>query len=295
VVYSEDTPVETQLEKADNAAEKGVVVSKPLPDGNREIVAPPPSVNDDESKAVKKEDFKRKALSTRFGLETRTSTFKLLQLFNNFSEAKKACFKTCALGHFLGLAIGRLPKYYAHYVVSQCNHRSLKFVVADRSSFMISAKNVKLTLGLPMGPRSMSGLPSNKAASIKKWSAQFDERVKEGKKKKDISMSELKALILDTEDEDLGPDFIRNVLLYIINAVIWSPGSDSVYLDPLPFLEDVDNIKEYNWCQFVIDKVVAAGEKWTAESPYCGPLLFLIVSEHFLFTFIKLLYEQRFV
>jgi len=125
-----------------------------------------------------------------------------------------------------------------------------------------------------MGPRSMVKPPSNVTASqitdMKKiWRRQFN-----GAKR---TMRALKELIHNNKD-DVGPDFLRNMYVYIISGVIWSGGSDIVYDDSLPYLQEVDKVDQLNWCEYVIDKLIESKLKWKMGKPFCGPILFLVVS-----------------
>lgn len=214
------------------------------------------------------------------GLDTKTSPFKLISLFKLLSKTKKDSFRKTPLGHLLDLNVGRLPSYLARIILISYKHRTQTIEIGNGSSFRVSAKNVNLTLGLPMGHKSMieppTGTTSEDGVNMKeKWISQFG--VDHGEP---VKMVELKSLIL--ESEDYGPNFIRNLLVYIINSLITCRGNDSVCLDMLPHLQDVDKIHELNWCEYVMDKLSETREKWQPGNPFYGPILFIIVSKYFI-------------
>lgn len=230
------------------------------------------------------EDKDEKPLSTKYpGLDTKTSPSKVLALFktlkNKPHEDKEAYFRDTSLGHLLDLNVGRLPSQLAYYVLKSYDHRTQTITLKDGKSFRVCAENVHMTLGLPMRNVSMLKTPTSVTVQdILDMKAKFAKQF--GKIKGElVKMSELKSLILK---EEVGPDFIRNLVLYINTALICCNGNDNVVLDILPHLQDVDKIHELNWCEYVMHKLSNSTGKFRKRNAkaYYGPILFLIVSKH---------------
>jgi len=178
----------------------------------------PPSINELGSDSLV-EDCAQ-GVTEKPPVHSRTSPFKLEELFNGLSEAQRAAFRQTPLGHLLDLQIGKLPLNFSHYIINNYNPSTQEIRLADGKHLSVTAKSIQLALGLPMGPRSMLKLPRNVTKSqitdMKNiWRSQF-----KGVKR---TMKALKELIHNNKD-DVGPAFLRNMFIYIISGVIWSGG-----------------------------------------------------------------------
>jgi len=225
----------------------------------------PPSTDGVQSSLLVKDGAPGKTV--KVPVTSRTSPFKLKDLFKGLSDAQKDAFRRTPLGHLLDIQISTLPLNYSHYAIQNYNPSTQDITLADGKKLPITQKSVELVLGFARGSRSMLKLPENAEAMINTWRKQF----KGGKR----TMKALKELIFAG---GIGADFMRNMYVYIICGLIWSAGGDVVYDGAVPYLQEVDDVGELNWCEYVIHKLTEARGKWTYGTPFCGPILFLLVS-----------------
>jgi len=231
--------------------------------------------------AEEDDEHDQKPLKCKKGVDTKTSPSKVSTLFAELKEhqaEKIEYFKNTAFGHFIDLKIGRLPSQLALNLLDSYDRIKQIIRLDEGRSIRVCERNVHNTLGLPMGKISMLVNPANTTTeSGERMKEEFLEQFGEVGSRQTVKLHELKDLILNGE---VGPNFVRNLIVYISTSIIFCRGNDNVVLDIIPHLQDINRIHELNWCEYVMSKLAETKEKFdkTSKKSYYGPLLFLIVS-----------------
>ena len=86
---------------------------------------------------------------------------------------------------------------------------------------------------------------------------------------------------LITAEVNGGPDFKRMFMFMLENAVIETPANGNLKPKILHFINDVDEIWNFNWCGYVLSILKATYPTWDrGETVYfMGPLHFLLARE----------------
>ena len=86
---------------------------------------------------------------------------------------------------------------------------------------------------------------------------------------------------LITAEVNGGADFKRMFMFMLENAMIETPADGNLQPKILQFINDVDEIRIYNWCGYVLSVLEATYPTWKrGETIYfTGPIHFLLVSE----------------
>ena len=132
-----------------------------------------------------------------------------------------------------------------------------------------------MTLGFPRGPTPISR-PDDKQTEF-----QFNDYVADkcGKSRYKMTAKDIAKLI--TAKVNGGPDFKRMFMFMLENALIETPADGNLKPKILHFINDVDEIRNYNCCRYVLSVLEATYPTWKrGETIYfTGPIHFLLVSE----------------
>jgi len=79
----------------------------------------PPPINEVESDSLV--GHGAQGVTEKPPVHSRTSPFKLEELFNGLSEEQRYAFRQTPLGHLLDLQIGKLPINFSHYIINNYN------------------------------------------------------------------------------------------------------------------------------------------------------------------------------
>ena len=79
--------------------------------------------------------------------------------------------------------------------------------------------------------------------------------------------------------------FKRNFIVYVVSTLVKGQQTWKVNHLVLKGLVDLKEVKDLNWCEFIIDSLISRMDKWKRQpkGAYRGPLLFLMVM---IFTYI---------
>ncbi|KAL3613345.1 hypothetical protein CASFOL_042800 [Castilleja foliolosa] len=87
-----------------------------------------------------------------------------------------------------------------------------------------------------------------------------------------------------TERQDFGDDFKRDFVVVVVTSLFHSKKDRNVNLRILDSLYDVNEIKNLNWCAYVIQKLLSTVNDWRnskAIKPwFTGPSLLLMFKAH---------------
>ena len=76
--------------------------------------------------------------------------------------------------------------------------------------------------------------------------------------------------------------FKRNLLLLLMSTVVESNSNSLVNHKILNFLKDTEKIKDYDWCDYVMNVLIKSAEHWKRknEGHFRGPIILLLVSKN---------------
>ena len=176
----------------------------------------------------------------------------------NFTEKQKADIRDIGFGGLLEMKLKRLPSGIIPYLVSNFVHDvCVQKIVVDsekRDSYQVSSMDVRDVFLLP---RCVGNLIS--PSLDKKMKADFKKKFPcVGGKKSDYAFEGTYAAWLVYHMErmvDGGDDFKRLFVLYACACILSPNANHTVDHGLLPFLQDVDKIKDLDWCGYVLDRL----------------------------------------
>nr|XP_017240908.1 PREDICTED: uncharacterized protein LOC108213610 isoform X2 [Daucus carota subsp. sativus] len=161
-----------------------------------------------------------------------------------------------------------LPAKLSYNVLQIFDHNSVSMKLKDKE-IEITEDDVFDVLGLPHGDISIRlGTEDEYRERINSWLAQF---------KDDKDQITAQKLVQVMRGQPVTDNFKMNFLLLMSNALLGTTTSSYIDRQLLRFDDDLDNLRKYNWPEFLLDYLVLATENWnrTTTTFFRGSLVFL--------------------
>ncbi|KAL1805342.1 hypothetical protein ACET3Z_028410 [Daucus carota] len=160
-----------------------------------------------------------------------------------------------------------LPAKLSYNVLQIFDHNSVSLKIKDKE-INITEDDVFDVLGLPHGDLSIRlGTEDEYRERIDAWLAQF---------KYDKDQITAQRLVQVMRGQPVTENFKLNFLLLMSNALLGTTTSSYIDRQLLRFDDDLDNLRKYNWPEFLLDYLVLATENWnrTTTTFFRGSLVF---------------------
>ena len=157
-------------------------------------------------------------------------------------------------GAILHYHIKEIPGYIAYWVIKPFNLARCQTPLCEGGSLTLDEEDAHLTLGFPRGLKPIS-------RSVDKQSEfHFNDYVADrcGKSRYKMTAGDVAKLI--TEEVNGGPEFKRTFM--VENAVIETPTDGNLKPKILHLIDDVDEIRNLNWCGYVLSVLETTYPTW---------------------------------
>lgn len=201
----------------------------------------------------------------------------LCELLVDLSDGQKNVIKNMGFQSVLELKIKDIPKDLGSYVLSRLDTTKTPMVIETPSGDIpVNEESVHEVYGFPMGPTILNRSRKanyNKVPTIIELKAHLELDIK-----KDIYPPQLlqQMKIRKTSDYLFKLDF----LVLMVSTLVESMSNGRAYIRFLASITKNSDIKEFNWCDFVVQAVKDCKKNWDCSkksSKFVGPLAFLVV------------------
>ena len=242
------------------------------------------SVNVKKNSRKEQVSTKRRNLAAEIGtkrLETKQTYNRYIQkkfspkifwkMITQLSEEQISWVNETGFGHVLGMKM----KSYAHklgYIVVESFNRSECAIVLDQGSIVLTDDVVNRVLGLPKGDDPVEIKECKNL--LLAWVSQFPKR-----SHFNVTASLIVKKIRSSEKATYL--FKLNFLVLLSNFLVESNHNGYVKTEILGFCGEIDKCYKYNWCGFVINKLLSTHEFWDDNRSghhFTGSLPLLTVS-----------------
>ena len=186
-------------------------------------------------------------------LKIRFSSKRFTEVIDSLSEDQKAFVVKNGFHNLLAVRKFSVPLPLLEWVMGQ--------VVVDHCEFKHRTKSFKLTkfmvhqmLGIPSGDIPI--VLHNPAPKIRDQVAQHTSLFRHGAK---LSIAEAVAKLLDDHVED---SFMMMFMLVALSTIICPSTQNFVNMSYLPFICDVDGIKQYDWYSHILNYMLSEVKKY---------------------------------
>ncbi|KAI3778653.1 hypothetical protein L2E82_08035 [Cichorium intybus] len=207
------------------------------------------------AKSEKRQDSLRK-LNTRFPPEHITKTMAML---NNH---QRACVESIGFGEALTMQLTKLPRKLCYWVVNNYDPNTNSIRLKDQR-LKIKREIVHQIYGIPTGDIPMSNPSKSNPENhvVKLWKSQFPITLKR------IRLTNVVEMIRN--DTTAGPFFVLNFLVLFVSVMMEYPTMGTVNQGFLENVGDVLDIKQLDWCGFVISSLKSSDVDDTTSMRDC--------------------------
>ena len=182
-------------------------------------------------------------------------------------------------GAILNFKLQNLPSKLAYWVATHFNPLTCSLPIGKLGGGKcvdgkhVDDVDVHLTLGFPKGKLLLQRLKKGSDFGLLD-----DIAGKEGKPRPRLTADDVKKHMLK---EEKGGDLFKKLFLVLLEYYLIEAPSDG-FLRPkiLHLIDDVSNVHNYNWCQYVLKITFDVYDSWNDSRIryYTGPIVFLVVS-----------------
>ncbi|XP_056686275.1 uncharacterized protein [Spinacia oleracea] len=241
---------------------------------------------DDEDSRDDREKKKRKRASNLSAdvkspsspIVTRCRPCTLEKVVSGLTQLQQLDVVEVGFGGLLGLQMKRMVRSILPWLVNSFNGVSCMFSISKGKEFVVTKFDVHDVFCLPMGggveipELKVNRLcPQEDEALKAEWRRRFDVPDNQG-----ISLCKLEARMKQLADG--GDEFKRCFVIHALSSLLVPTSNRTVNLKLLKAVEDVNRIRKYDWCSYVLKrlkKVVVEYKKMTTQKHVSGCLLLL--------------------
>ncbi|KAH6808346.1 hypothetical protein C2S51_029454 [Perilla frutescens var. frutescens] len=206
-------------------------------------------------------------------LKMRTCPKSLYQAIKKLNTEQKKAVEELGFGSILHLDVRIIPKKLSYWLVDNVDPQSKEIKLNNGRRLRFDAEDVSLILGFPRGPQKLAKMRRSEPSSM------VDKfRNKLGKDYNRISVSYVRDEML--KERDGGEWFRRLFMVLLTCCMIENSGNGYVFCQLLHYFDEVNMVREYDWCDYVVRSLVDAAIQWQQRKDrfFTGPIFFLLVS-----------------
>lgn len=225
------------------------------------------------SSYVQHADIQRADVREFPDLLCRCSPHILVTALEDMTPMQKKSVINLGFGALFNLKIREIPGKLAYWCMINFEPVTCSLVLPTGTRMHMDDEDVWLTLGIPKG-----AVPVERQAKItdNRELVAWVNRI--GRPKLSIRPSDVLAAM--KTDREGGEWFMKNFMI-LVESCLFENASDG-YVKPkiLDNLNNFDNIREYNWCGYMLSVLLRTHENWmrNTKGNFSGPILFVIVS-----------------
>ncbi|KAK9078049.1 hypothetical protein SSX86_002106 [Deinandra increscens subsp. villosa] len=182
----------------------------------------------------------------------------------------RAAVRKVGFGKLLTLNLDSIPIKLGHFVVDNLDTDRM-VIVTEKGDIKIDRDSVSFLLDLPEGGIDISTLtkPKKQPEMFKEWKNRYPTSA--------FPPSTVVSWIEENNYEN-GDSFVLDFLLLFITTMVesWKYGSCKISL--LSCLDDGRDVKEYDWCGYILNRLKVCKKEWIRDDkdcPFIRPLTIL--------------------
>ncbi|KAK9750309.1 hypothetical protein RND81_02G186500 [Saponaria officinalis] len=212
-----------------------------------------------------------------FVVKCRSTT--LVHIINSLTVDQKQAVKEIGFGDLLEIKVTEFPKGILKWVIHAFNHNSFLFKASSTKEFILLKDDVHDFFMLPREGRRLEFTPigRSKAAVEEPLKEEWRKRFGLGGTTEIIKISQPSQRIKDTVDS--GDEFKRLFVLYTMSTFLAPTSNHNLDFKLLNAVQDVVEIRNFNWCQYIFDEFVRAVADFKGGCKFlCGCTMFLVLA-----------------
>ncbi|CAI9117403.1 OLC1v1018795C1 [Oldenlandia corymbosa var. corymbosa] len=193
----------------------------------------------------------------------------------DYRQLQRQAIRDMGFGALLDLKIKNIPTALCNFLASNFQTGARQVPLNGNNVLDIKQEDVVAVLDLPRGPKLVEEFKQNDPAIT-----DHAEMVDAFKKRMGYSNKFLPtrstAAILIAGRKDFGDDFKRDFLVFIVSTFLHGNTTSRITMNILKSLVNINEVTQYNWCQYVIDALVKGCKSHHDGKPFTGPITFFL-------------------
>jgi len=204
-------------------------------------------------------------------LSPRLAPYNLINWFGTLNATQKKVVTDIGFGPVLNLKLENVPTSLAFWLVENYNHHTNTLNISDRL-IHITPEVVHEIMGIPMGQIEIENKrPNVKDPVIAEWRSQYKDTPWI---RRPYVIEFFRKL---SKKKGSGRNFMLNFLVGFFTVLGETDGNSVVNQRFLPFVKEDINIKDLNWCAYMITCLNRCKAKWKPHTHFNGPVILLAV------------------
>lgn len=243
----------TDEEKVNLEGKGKELVIAELPEGNELVVAEFPT--------------------TYVRIKPRTALSTVVDIMKNMKTNQKKAVDEIGFVEFRKhFKVTAVPTILGQWVVENYNPETNKFMMQNGKEITVTPEYIHEVLGVPMGKTEIKYVERAREtnSTTSKWRKQFNI---EGNR---FYVTILTKKLMEQKKGDF--DFKLNFLVLFATYMGECISNGTVFQLFLPFIDNEEDLKDLNWCTFLLKCMNRTRRKWNLKANFNGPLALMVVS-----------------
>ncbi|CAI9115144.1 OLC1v1015981C1 [Oldenlandia corymbosa var. corymbosa] len=194
----------------------------------------------------------------------------------DYRQLQRQAIRDMGFGALLDLKIKNIPTALCNFLASNFQTGARQVPLNGNNVLDTNQEDVVAVLDLPCGPIPVQEFKQNDPAIT-----DHAEMVDAFKKRMGYSNKFLPtrstAAQLIASRKDFGDDFKRDFLDFVVSTFLHGNTTSRITMNILKSLVNINEVTQYNWCQYVIDALVKGCKSHHDGKPFTGPITFFLL------------------
>ncbi|CAI9099781.1 OLC1v1036651C1 [Oldenlandia corymbosa var. corymbosa] len=193
----------------------------------------------------------------------------------DYRQLQRQAIRDMGFGALLDLKIENIPTTLCTFLANNFQTGARQVLLNGNNVLDIKQEDVVVVLDLPRGPKPVEEFKQNDFAII-----EHAEMVDAFKKRMGYSNKFLPtrstAAQLIASRKDYGDDFKRDILVFVVSTFLHENTASRITMNILKSLVNMNEVTEYNWCEYVIEALVKGCKSHHDGKAFTGPITFFL-------------------
>ena len=243
-----------------------------------------PSGSSKTSKPVLSEDLKPR-LNLRQNLQPNQKKFPMVKIkkfpgplclvIKDLTTDQEEAIKSLGFGSLLDFELNVMPRRLGHWLLERFDGKSGNLTVFGET-ITITPELVHRTFGFPMGPFAVDVRDVMKERSNEsyiQWKKQFNA----SGSRLYVTKHLMPAIKKQIRKNDSGNLFKMNIIALFCTILSYVVSMGTLNIGVIPSLTDFDNVRQMDWCEYVLHYMKSERLSWKPGKYFYGPILLLEV------------------
>ncbi|CAI9099124.1 OLC1v1035895C1 [Oldenlandia corymbosa var. corymbosa] len=194
----------------------------------------------------------------------------------NYRQLQRQAIRDMGFGALLDLKIKNIPTALCNFLASNFQTGARQVPLNGNNVLDIKQEDVVAVLDLPRGPKPVEEFKQNDPAITDHAEMVDAFKKRMGYSNKFLPMRSTAAQLIAGR-KDFGDDFKRYFLVFVVSTFLHGNTTSRITMNILKSLVNINEVTQYNWCQYMIDALVKGCKSHHDGKPFTGPITFFLL------------------